>query len=42
MTACDTDFAKNFAAGAALLDSNCGNGATTDNQCSCHFLFVPH
>ena len=42
MTAGDADFAKNFAAGAALLDSNCGNGATTDNQCSCHFLFVPH
>jgi hypothetical protein len=41
VAASDADFAEHFACRAALLDSNRGDSATTDNQCSCHFLFVP-
>ena len=41
MTASDADFRENFADGAALLDSDGGNGATTDNQSSCHFFVFP-
>ena len=42
VAASDADFAEHFACRAALLDSNRGDSATTDNQCSCHFLFIPH
>ncbi len=40
VTASDADFAEHFACRAAFLDSNRGDSATTDNQSSCHFVFI--